>query len=79
MKIFEKLKKNTNHYLTKKSRIIYIINRLSENAVFYIYKQRRLDSLNLYIIITKVMKELVEIYKNVNYKINIRLEYNELR
>ena len=64
------MKENIDHYLTEKSRIIYIINRLLEDAVFYIYKRRRLDSLNLYIIVTKVIKELVEIYENINRRIN---------
>ena len=63
-KVREKIDSNVNYYLIEKLRIIYILTRLRDNVVIYIYYRREKNTTNLYLIYKNILLKLAKMYKD---------------
>ena len=77
--MLNKLIINTNHYLTKRLRIIYIINRVEDKIVKIVTLRHQFELFNFFLIVKDVMNNLADVYKNINRIENAMREYDSLR
>ena len=77
--MLDKLIVNTNHYLTKRSRIIYVVNRVEDKITKIVTLRRQLESFNLYLTVKDVINNLADVYEDINRIENAMREYDSLR
>ena len=77
--MLNKLIVNTNHYSTKRSRIIYVVNRVEDKIIKIVTLRRQFESFNLYLIVKDVINNLADVYKNIDRIENAMREYDSLR
>ena len=76
--ILNKLIVNEDHYSTERSKIIYVVNRVEDDAQETVVIRRQPDSFNSYMTVKNVMNDLAESYQDIDRRANARREYNSL-
>ena len=77
--MLNKLIVNANHYSTKRSRIIYVVNRVEDKIVKIVTLRRQFELFNFYLIVKDVMNNLADVYKDIDRIENAMREYDSLR
>ena len=77
--MLNKLIINANHYSTKRSRIIYVVNRVEDKIVKIVTLRRQFELFNFYLIVKDVMNNLADVYKDIDRIENAMREYDSLR
>ena len=63
---------DNNYYSINKFKVAYVLSRLDNETIIYIYYRRKKDIDNLYFISKNVLNELISIYTNNNRLENAR-------
>ena len=70
---------NADHFSSENSRLIYVLGRLNNQVVIYIYHRREKESPNPYIFYKKILNQLVETYKDIDRLENARRDFIRLQ
>jgi len=77
-KIQNKLKINVNLFLNERVKLSYIHSRLFDDAAEITQARCKHDCVNLYKIVDDLLKELAQLFNDLNKKVNFRKEYYNL-
>ncbi len=77
-KIKDKLSINADFFSNEQFKLSYVFSRLVDSAAKVTRARRNSDSINLYKTVKKVLKELVNMFDDLNKEENVRRKYEEL-